>query len=145
MAQQLGLGLSAVTITHLADSEIHVQIDELVRHQDIFIIQPCAIPVNNNFMELLLLIDAFRRASARRINVVIPYFPYARQDRMSSGREALSAKVVAHTLETMGINRIIYVDIHALQIQGFFQIPVDPPNRHASLSQLFSKRPPLYL
>lgn len=126
VAQEIGITLSAIEITHLPDSEIHVQIKELVRHQDVFIIQPCATPVNDNFMELLLLIDAFRRASARRINVLIPYFPYARQDRMAYGREAISAKLVARSLEMVGVNRVIYVDIHALQIQGFFEIPIDP-------------------
>lgn len=126
IADVLGVNLSPVTTTHLADSEIHVQINELVRHQDVFIVQPCATPVNDNFMELLLMIDAFRRASARFINVVIPYFPYARQDRMASGREAISAKLVARMLESAGAGRIIYVDIHSLQIQGFFEIPVDP-------------------
>ncbi|MCG3206455.1 MAG: Ribose-phosphate pyrophosphokinase [Anaerolineae bacterium] len=126
VAGELGIQLSPVTITHLADSEIHVKIDELVRHQDIYIIQPCAQPVNDNFMELLLLIDAFRRASARYINVVVPYFPYARQDRMATGREAISAKMVARMLEMAGASRVVYVDIHSLQIQGFFEIPVDP-------------------
>ncbi|GAB4460885.1 MAG: ribose-phosphate diphosphokinase [Anaerolineae bacterium] len=126
IAAVLGVSLSPITTTHLADSEIHVQINELVRHQDVFIVQPCAAPVNDNFMELLLMIDAFRRASARCINVVMPYFPYARQDRMASGREAISAKLVARMLEMAGAGRIIYVDIHALQIQGFFEIPVDP-------------------
>lgn len=126
IANVLGVNLSPITTTHLADSEIHVQINELVRHQDVFIVQPCATPVNDNFMELLLMIDAFRRASAQFINVVIPYFPYARQDRMASGREAISAKLVARMLESAGAGRIIYVDIHSLQIQGFFEIPVDP-------------------
>jgi len=141
VAQHLGINLSKVTVRRLSDGEIHVQIDELVRHQDIFIIQPCAAPVNDNFVELLLLIDAFRRASARRINVVIPYFPYARQDRMARGREAISAKVVARTLETMGAGRIIYVDIHALQIQGFFEIPVDPLTALPILSEYFQDDP----
>lgn len=141
VAQQLGINLSPVTITHLADSEIHVKIEEVVRRQDIFIIQPCAPPVNDNFMELLLLVDAFRRASARRINVVIPYFPYARQDRMAHGREAISAKVVAQTLEAVGAGRIIYVDIHALQIQGFFEIPVDPLTAMPILAKYFHDNP----
>jgi ribose-phosphate pyrophosphokinase len=126
VANILGIQLSELRITHLPDSEIHVQVKELVRHQDIFIIQPCSAPVNDNFMELLLLLDAFRRASAQRINVVIPYYPYARQDRMAHGREAISAKLVARALEMAGAGRVIYVDIHALQIQGFFEIPVDP-------------------
>ncbi len=141
IAEHLGIELSHVTITHLADSEIHVQLKALVRHQDVFIIQPCAIPVNDNFMELLLLIDAFRRASARAINVVVPYFPYARQDRMAYGREAISAKVVAHTLEMTGASRVIYVDIHALQTQGFFQIPVDPLTAMPVLVEYFQDDP----
>lgn len=141
VAQHLGIELSSATITHLPDGEIHVQINELVRHQDIFLIQPCAAPVNDNFMELMLLIDAFRRASARYINLVIPYFPYARQDRMAHGREAISAKVIARALEMAGASRVIYVDIHALQIQGFFEIPVDPLTALPVLAQYFKGDP----
>ena len=141
VAEQLGIKLSPLTVTHLPDSEIHVQIEELVRHQDIFIIQPCAIPVNDNLVELLLMIDAFRRASARCINVVMPYFPYARQDRMARGREAISAKVVARNLQMGGASRVIYVDIHSLQIQGFFDIPVDPLTAMPVLAQYFQGDP----
>ncbi len=141
VATVLGIELSPINITKLPDSEIHVQINELVRHQDVFIVQPCATPVNDNFMELLLMIDAFRRASARRINVVIPYYPYARQDRMASGREAISAKLVARALEMAGAGRIIYVDIHALQIQGFFDIPVDPLTALPVLAGYFQNDP----
>ena len=125
IARKLGIELSSLAVTHLPDSEIHVQVNELVRHQDVFLIQPCAAPVNDNIVELLLLLDAFRRASARRINVVIPYFPYARQDRMAKGREAISAKLIARSIEMAGAHRVIYLDIHSLQIQGFFDIPVD--------------------
>lgn len=141
VAGQLGISLSEATITHLADSEIHVQLNDLVRHQDIFVIQPCAAPVNDNFMELLLMLDAFRRASARRINVVMPYFPYARQDRMARGREAISAKVVANALEMAGASRVSYVDIHALQTQGFFDIPVDPLTAITVLTDYFRDDP----
>ncbi len=141
VAEELGIDLSPVTVTHLPDSEIHVSIDELVRHQDVFIVQPCSAPVNDNFVELLLLVDAFRRASARQINVVVPYFPYARQDRMAKGREAISAKVVAKSLENCGANRVIYVDIHALQIQGFFDIPVDPLTAMPTLAGYFEDDP----
>lgn len=137
VARQLGIRLSEATITHLPDSEIHVQVDELVRRQDVFLIQPCPMPVNDNLVELLLMVDAFRRASARRVNLVIPYFPYARQDRMASGREAISAKMVARMLEMSGARRVIYVDIHALQIQGFFDIPVDPLTALPVLSRYF--------
>ena len=141
VVDQIGIQLSPLTVTHLPDSEIHVQIDELVRDQDIFLIQPCSRPVNDNFVELLLLLDAFRRASARRINVIVPYFPYARQDRMARGREAISAKVVARTLEEMGATRVMYVDIHAQQIQGFFDIPVDPLTALPTLSHYFEDDP----
>ena len=112
--------------TFLPDSEIHVQIGELVRGDDVFLIQPCAMPVNDNLMELLLYIDAFRRASVHSITLVIPYFPYGRQERMAMGREAISARLVARMIETLGASRIIWVDIHAEATQGFFDIPVDP-------------------
>ncbi len=126
IADQLGQPLLDVTLTTFPDSEVHVQINHLVRHKDIYIIQPCSRPVNDHLVELLLLIDAFRRASAHAINVVVPYFPYARQDRMARGREAIGARVVARMLQEMGATRVIYVDIHAKAIQGFFDIPVDP-------------------
>ncbi len=141
IATHLGIELSPLTATRLPDSEIHVQIEELVRHQDVFIIQPCSPPVNDNLVELLLILDAFRRASARRINVVMPYFPYARQDRMARGREAISAKIVARSLEMTGANRVIYVDIHSLQIQGFFDIPVDPLTAMPVLAEYFQNDP----
>jgi ribose-phosphate pyrophosphokinase len=137
VASHLGIQLSPLTVTRLPDSEIHIQIEELVRHQDVFIIQPCSMPVNDNLVELLLMVDAFRRASARRINVVMSYFPYARQDRMARGREAISAKIVARTLEMVGASRVLYVDIHSLQIQGFFDIPVDPLSAVPVLAQYF--------
>jgi ribose-phosphate pyrophosphokinase len=122
----LGTPLGACTTTRLSDSEIHVTIDEVVRDQDVFIVQPCAAPVNDNLMELLLYIDAFRRASAHEITAVIPYYPYGRQERMAKGREAISAKVVATMLETIGASRVIYFDVHAPATQGFFDVPVDP-------------------
>jgi ribose-phosphate pyrophosphokinase len=141
IAAHLGIQLSPVTVTHLPDSEIHVQVEELVRHQDVFIVQPCPAPVNDNLVELLLLLDAFRRASARRINVIVPYFPYARQDRMARGREAISAKIVTRAIEMAGANRVIYVDIHSLQIQGFFDIPVDPLTAMPVLARYFHDDP----
>jgi ribose-phosphate pyrophosphokinase len=141
IASHLNTELSSLSITHLPDGEIHVQINELIRHQDIFVVQPCSTPVNDNLVELLLMLDAFRRASARRINVVIPYFPYARQDRMARGREAISAKVVARALEMAGASRVIYVDIHSLQIQGFFDIPVDPLTAMPVLAEYFQNDP----
>jgi ribose-phosphate pyrophosphokinase len=139
IAGLLNLPLGKATTTHLADSEIHVIIDEVIRDQDIYIIQPCPAPVNDNLVELLLYIDAFRRASAHSINAVIPYFPYARQERMARGREAISAKVVATLLETLGTNRVIFVDIHNQAIQGFFKIPVDPLSAIPVFKEYFAK------
>ncbi len=126
VVQILDSKLGKCTTTFLKDSEIHVSIDEVVRDQDVFIIQPCAAPVNDHLMELLLYIDAFRRASAHEITAVIPYYPYGRQERMAKGREAISAKVVATMLEVLGVSRVIYFDVHAPATQGFFQVPVDP-------------------
>jgi ribose-phosphate pyrophosphokinase len=124
---------------HLPDSEVYVTIDEVVRDQDIFFIQPCSTPVNDNLVELLLYLDAFRRASAHSVSAVIPYFPYARQDRMARGREAISARVVANLLENQDPSRVIYVDIHNRAIQGFFNIPVDPLTALPLLADYFRK------
>jgi ribose-phosphate pyrophosphokinase len=126
IASLLNVPLGKSTTRHLPDSEIHVSIDEPVRGHDVFIVQPCSAPVNDNLMELLLYIDAFRRASAHSINAVIPYYPYARQERMAHGREAISARVVASLLENQGVTRVMMLDIHNPAIQGFFNIPVDP-------------------
>lgn len=123
----------------LADSEVHVMIDEVVRDQDIFLIQPCSVPVNDNLMELLLYLDAFRRASVHSVSAVVPYFPYARQDRMARGREAISARVVADLLESQGAARIIYIDIHNRATQGFFKIPVDPLSALSLLAEFFRR------
>lgn len=125
ICRQLGTRLGQSTVTIHPDTETHVMIEETVRGQDIFLIQPCPPPVNEKLMETLLLIDALHRASAQTISVVMPYFPYARQERMAHGREAVSARVVANLLETAGADRVIFVDIHALAIQGFFNIPVE--------------------
>jgi ribose-phosphate pyrophosphokinase len=138
IANILDVPLGLAQTTHLPDSEIHVKIKDLVRGQDIFLIQPCSVPVNDNFIELLLYLDAFKRASANSVSVVIPYFPYARQERMAKGREAISARVVANALESNGADRVIYVDIHALAIQGFFNIPVDPLSAVPLLSKYFN-------
>jgi ribose-phosphate pyrophosphokinase len=137
IASILGVPLGRATTRHLPDSEIHVQVDEVVRDQDIFIIQPCPAPVNDNLMELLLYLDAFRRASAHSVSVVVPYFPYARQERMAQGREAISARVVANMLEMQGARRVIFVDIHSRAIQGFFNIPVDPLSALPLLADYF--------
>jgi ribose-phosphate pyrophosphokinase len=139
IANLLNVTLGKSTTRRLPDSETHVMIDEVVRDQDIFIVQPCNAPVNDNLVELLLYIDAFRRASAHSVSAVIPYFPYARQDRMANGREAISARVVANLLEKQGLTRVIFVDIHNLAIQGFFNIPVDPLSAIPVLSKYFRK------
>ena len=139
IANLLQQPLGITTTRRLNDSEIHVMIDEVVRDQDIFLIQPCSIPVNDHLIELLLYLDAFRRASAHSVTAVIPYFPYARQERMARGREAISARVVANMLEMLGAARVIYIDIHSLAIQGFFNIPVDPLSALALFANYFRK------
>lgn len=139
VADRLSVPLGRSTIRHLPDSEIHITIDEVVRDQDIFLLQTCCAPVNDNLMELLLYLDALRRASTHSISAVIPYFPYARQERMARGREPISARVVANLLETMGTSRVIFVDIHSRAIQGFFNIPVDPLTALPLLAEYFNQ------
>ncbi len=139
IADILNVPLGLSTTLHLNDSEVYVTIDEVVRDQDIFLVQPCSMPVNDNLMELLLLLDAFRRASAHSISCVIPYFPYSRQDRMARGREAISSRAVANLLETQGASRVIFVDIHNPATQGFFNIPVDPLTALPLLADYFRK------
>jgi ribose-phosphate pyrophosphokinase len=135
----LNAPLGQCTTTRLRDSEIHVAIDEVVRDQDVFIIQPCSAPVNDHLMELILYVDAFRRASAHEITAVVPYYPYGRQERMAKGREAISAKVVATMLEAMGVSRVLYFDVHAPAVQGFFDVPVDPLTALPVLAGYFRK------
>lgn len=126
LSNNLKLELGNGKTTFLPDSEIHIIIDEVVRDHDVFFIQSITRPVNDRVIELLLYLDAFRRASANKINVIIPYFPYARQERMSRGREAISARVIANLIEQQGASRVVFIDIHNPAIQGFFNIPVDP-------------------
>lgn len=121
----LSLPLSEASIKRFSDGEISVQIGESVRGKDIFIIQPTCSPVNINLMELLILTDALRRSSANSITAIIPYFGYARQDRKAAPRVPISAKLVANMMQTAGIDRVVTMDLHAGQIQGFFDIPVD--------------------
>jgi len=139
VTQILDVPLGKSTTRKFADSETYVTIDEVVRDQDIFFIQTCSSPVNENLMEILLYLDAFRRASAHSISLVIPYFPYARQDRMARGRESISARVVANLLENQGAARVIFFDIHNPAVQGFFNIPVDPLSAIALLSDYYRK------
>ncbi|MGM0413858.1 MAG: ribose-phosphate diphosphokinase [Bacillota bacterium] len=121
----LGTELVSSEIGRFKDGEISVKIEETVRGADVFVIQPTSPPVNENIMELLVMIDALRRASARRITTVIPYYGYARQDRKAQPRDPITAKLVANLLHTAGARRILSIDLHAPQIQGFFDIPVD--------------------
>jgi ribose-phosphate pyrophosphokinase len=125
ICEYLGLPLGQMLIGNFPDGEIQCKIEQDVRGQDIFIVQPTCPPVNDNLMELLILIESFKRASAARITAVIPYFGYARQDRKDEGRVPITAKLVANLLTQAGANRILAMDLHAAQIQGFFDIPVD--------------------
>ncbi|MDD3238443.1 MAG: ribose-phosphate pyrophosphokinase [Candidatus Gastranaerophilales bacterium] len=125
IADYLGTTVGPMIIKNFADGEIYVQVQESIRGDDVFIIQPLCNPVNENLMELLIIIDAFKRASAKTITAVIPYYGYARQDRKTSGREAITAKLVADLLTTAGADRILAMDLHTGQIQGFFNILVD--------------------
>jgi len=128
IAQYLGGSLGKIKINKFSDEEIYVQIGESVRGKDIYIVQPTSSPANENLMELMILMDAFRRASCHEITAVIPYFGYARQDRKTQGRESITAKLVADLLATSGADRVITVELHAGQIQGFFNVPVDNLN-----------------
>ncbi|MCK5211251.1 ribose-phosphate pyrophosphokinase [Candidatus Parcubacteria bacterium] len=130
----LGVPVGEAKVKTFSDGEIQIEIDENVRSKDVFIVQPTCKPVNNNLVELLLMLDAFKRSSAGRITAVIPYYGYARQDKKVAPRVPISAKLVADMLEVAGANRIITMDLHAGQIQGFFNIPVD--NLYASLVQI---------
>ncbi|MSR24046.1 MAG: ribose-phosphate pyrophosphokinase [Nitrospiraceae bacterium] len=121
----LGIGIGAAAISSFSDGEIRIKIDENVRGADVFVVQSCCTPVNNSIMELLIMIDALKRSSAYRITAVIPYFGYGRQDRKDQPRVPITAKLVADLVTTAGADRVLTMDLHAGQIQGFFNIPVD--------------------
>ena len=125
IADRVGVPLSKSSVERFSDGEIQINIDESVRGKDVYLIQSTSDPVNDNLMELLIMIDAVRRASARSINIVMPYYGYARQDRKTRGREPITAKLIANLLQTSGITRLVTIDLHAGQIQGFFDVPVD--------------------
>lgn len=125
IAKNLGLELVDAEVKKFSDKEIFVEIKENVRGEDIFVIQSTSFPANDNLMEVLIAIDALRRASAKRITVVMPYFGYARQDRKSASRTPITAKLVANLITTSGADRVLTIDLHAGQIQGFFDIPLD--------------------
>ena len=142
MASTLGIDVGRATVGHFSDGEVTVEIQQNVRAREVFVVQPTCAPTNEHLMELFIMVDALKRASAGRITAVIPYFGYARMDRRPrSMRVPISAKVVANMIEAVGVNRVLTMDLHADQIQGFFDIPVD--NIYASpvlLSDLKSKR-----
>jgi ribose-phosphate pyrophosphokinase len=125
IASELGCGMGEASVKMFSDGEIHLQVLENVRGADVFVVQPTCTPVESNLMEVLLMMDALKRASAQRITAVLPYYGYARQDRKDRPRMPISAKLVARLLETAGANRVLALDLHAAQIQGFFEIPVD--------------------
>lgn len=121
----LGLPLGEAFVGRFNNGEVQIMIDESVRGKDVYIIQPTSYPVNDNLMELMVMADALKRASARHITAVVPYYGYARQDRKTRGREPITAKLVANLMQTAGITRLVTIDLHAGQIQGFFDVPVD--------------------
>src|SRR3989454_8160117 len=127
IGQSLRVPLADAEVTRFSDGEVYVQINENVRGADVFVIQPTCPPVNDTLMELLIMIDALKRASARRITAVLPYYRYARQDRKVQPRVPISAKLVADLLEAAGLDRVLALDLHAGQIQGVFSVPVDHP------------------
>ena len=139
IANLLGLTLGNSKVSTFSDGEISVDINETVRGADVFIVQSTSSPVNNNLMELLIMIDAFKRASAGRITAVIPYYGYARQDRKAKSRDPITAKLVANLLTAAGADRVLTMDLHAAQIQGYFDIPVDHLLGQNLLANYFNK------
>lgn len=140
VAEKCGLELGKSEILRFKDGEIYIEIEETVRGRDVFVVQPTSEPVNENIMELLIFVDALKRASAKTINVIIPYYGYARQDRKSKPREPITSKLVANLLTTAGVNRVVTMDLHADQIQGFFDIPVDHMQALPLMANYFKER-----
>jgi len=140
IASEIGVELGKCSVTRFSDGEVQINIEESIRGCDVFVIQSTSQPVNEHLMELLIMIDALKRASAKTINVVNPYYGYARQDRKARSREPITAKLVANLLETAGAHRVIALDLHAPQIQGFFDIPIDHLMGVPILSDYFAKK-----
>ncbi|MFJ5763357.1 ribose-phosphate diphosphokinase [Neobacillus sp. NPDC093182] len=140
IAKVIGVELGKSSVTRFSDGEIQINIEESIRGCDVYVIQSTSSPVNENIMELLIMIDALKRASAKTINIVMPYYGYARQDRKARAREPITAKLVANLLETAGATRVICLDLHAPQIQGFFEIPTDHLMGVPILAEYFKKR-----
>ncbi|MBB5149505.1 MULTISPECIES: ribose-phosphate diphosphokinase [Ureibacillus] len=140
IAELMGVELGKCSVKHFSDGEVQINIEESIRGCDVFIVQSTSHPVNEHLMELLIMIDAVKRASARTVNVVIPYYGYARQDRKAKAREPITAKLVANLLETAGATRVIVLDLHAPQIQGFFDILIDHLMAVPLLSDYFKSK-----
>ncbi|GEP24365.1 MAG: ribose-phosphate diphosphokinase [Lentilactobacillus diolivorans] len=139
ISKAVGVPLSKATVEKFSDDEIKISVDESIRGDEVYIIQSISEPVNSNLMELLIMVDAVRRASAKSINVVIPYYGYSRADRKARSREPITAKLVASFLEMDGVDRVVTLDLHADQIQGFFDIPVDHLRANTLLANYFIK------
>lgn len=137
IAKELGIPLGDLVSGHFSDGEVSVKINETVRGYDVFLVQPTSEPVNEHLMETLIIIDALKRASVASVSIVMPYYGYARQDRKTSGREPITAKLVANLLSKAGADRVITIDLHAGQIQGYFDIPVDHFQAGSLLAQYF--------
>jgi ribose-phosphate pyrophosphokinase len=140
IAKVVGVELGKCSVAQFSDGEIQINIEESIRGCDVYIIQSTSLPVNEHLMELLIMVDALKRASARTINIVMPYYGYARQDRKARAREPITAKLVANLLETAGATRVITLDLHAPQIQGFFDIPIDHLMGVPILAEYFKKK-----
>ena len=140
IAEKAGLQLGKAEIQRFKDGEVYIEIEETVRGRDVFVVQSTSEPVNENLMELLIFVDALKRASAKTINVIIPYYGYARQDRKSKPREPITSKLVANLLTTAGVNRVVAMDLHADQIQGFFDIPLDHMQALPLMARYFKEK-----
>lgn len=140
IASHIGVEMGKSSVKRFSDGEVQINIEESIRGDDVYLIQSTSEPANEHLMELLIMIDACKRASAKTINVVIPYYGYARQDRKARSREPITAKLVANLLETAGVTRVLTFDLHASQIQGFFDIPVDQLLGSRILSSYFLEK-----
>ncbi|KPH75773.1 MULTISPECIES: ribose-phosphate diphosphokinase [Bacillaceae] len=140
IADHIGVSLGKCTVSKFSDGEVQINIEESVRGCDVYVIQSTCAPVNQHLMELLIMIDALKRASAKSINIVMPYYGYARQDRKARAREPIAAKLVANLIETAGADRVISLDLHAPQIQGFFDVPIDHLQGVPILSNYFESK-----
>lgn len=140
IAEHIGIPLGKCTVSRFSDGEVQINIEESIRGSDVYVLQSTSAPVNDHVMELLIMIDALKRASAKSINIVMPYYGYARQDRKARSREPIAAKLVADILETAGATRVITLDLHAPQIQGFFNVPIDHLQGVPILSDYFAEK-----